>query len=172
LSGERIFIILDTTGFIAKYHLSLDPVKTIVYTTSSVVSEVKDYESREALDLGLDIGRVNILDPPRDIVESVYRVASRIGEHVKLSRTDVEIAGLALYLSKRGRVVVITDDYSLQNLLYHLNISFKPLRTTGIDKPRKYIVYCSICGYVPGDKSEVECPICGAVLKRRVNTSS
>jgi len=139
LSG-KLYVVLDTTALLAKYYMYLDPLKAEIYTVRRAVDEVKDAENREALEVGLCIGRVKVAEPQKPFVEEVLKTAQGIGEKAKLSTTDVEVAALALEFKKKGfRVVVITDDYALQNLLLYLNIPFKPLRTTGIRKPRKYV---------------------------------
>jgi len=165
--NKKIILVLDTSAFLAKYHLQISKPDIEIYTTTSVVNEVRDKENREALNIGLSIGRVKIVEPNSNVKNIVLDKARRIGEKISLSSTDLDIAGLAYMLKDQGKVVVITDDYSLQNLLYHLGISFKPLRTHGIERPRKYIVYCKACGYVSRDRDEEFCPICGAKLVRR-----
>ncbi|MEM0505803.1 MAG: nucleotide-binding protein, partial [Thermosphaera sp.] len=91
---------------------------------------------------------------------------SRIGEVSKLSKTDVEIAALALELRNSSKTIVFTDDYSLQNLLLHLKIGFRPVKTRGITEERVYVEKCPVCGYVPGEPGEKTCPLCGGEIKR------
>lgn len=68
---------------------------------------------------------------------------------------------------KRGyEVVVITDDYELQNLLLYIGVGFKPLRTRGIAELRIYNAQCPTCGYIPGKPDETRCPLCGGDIKR------
>jgi len=170
---EKILVVLDTSALLAKYHLQLDPLKARVLTTQRVVDEVKDAESREALELGLSIGRIEVVKPSEKFVEIARKKAWEIGERTSLSETDVEVAALALELKNHGHVVVVTDDYSLQNLLLHLSIPFKPLRTMGIKTARRYLTVCNACGYVSPDPYEDVCPICGSPLsKRRVRGNS
>lgn len=128
--NKKRAIVLDTTGFLAKIHLQI--YDSEIYTTKSVVDEVRDIENREALNLGLDIDRVKVLNPSIETVKQVYRLAEELGLNNKLSETDIEVASLAKELSREYNVVVFTDDYSLQYLLVKLNILFKPLRTRGI----------------------------------------
>jgi len=172
--SDKLYVVLDTSALLAKYYMHLDPLKTEIYTVKRAVDEVKDSENREALEVGLSIGRVRVIEPRKSFVERVLRAAWEVGERAMLSVTDVEVAALALEFKERGfKVLVITDDYALQNLLLHLNIAFKPLRTTGIRRPRKYVVACSVCGYVSADPSESLCPVCGNPLsRRRASTSS
>jgi len=162
---SRTIVVLDTTSLLAKIHMYLRNVD--IYVSSRVVDEVKDMENRSALELGLDIGRVNIEDPVDEVREYVRRKARELGEHVSLSETDIDVAALAYMLRSCGNVIVFTDDYSLQNLLMYIGISFKPLRTIGIKNLYKYRVYCSKCGYISMNSEEEYCPICGSKLSKR-----
>jgi len=162
-----IQIILDTTGLLAKYYRLLPRHVFKTYTTRSAVEEVIDEENRSALEDAIESGLIEVLEPSQELYRRALEEARRVGEVSKLSRTDLEVASLALMLRDRGRVIVITDDYSLQNLLLHLGVSFKPLRTTGIRDMRHYIEYCPTCGYVPAQPGEKTCPLCGSPLARR-----
>ncbi|WP_448578115.1 NOB1 family endonuclease [Thermosphaera sp.] len=158
--------VLDTSALLAKIYRLLPRYEIELYTSPSVVEEVRDYESKEALQEALDLGLLTVKAPGKGFVERVLKHASAIGEISKLSRTDVEVAALALELKEAGGTVVFTDDYSLQNLLLHLRIGFKPLKTLGISKERVYIEKCPVCGYVPGEPGERTCPLCGSEIKR------
>jgi UPF0271 protein len=174
LSKRKIIFVFDTSAFIAKYHLQLPKYLVKIYTVKRVVEEVKDSESRVALELGIDTGFVNIVEPKEKYRDIVRKHAMRIGEYISLSKTDIDVAALALQLSREydSKVIVVTDDYALQNLLYHLGVSFKPLRTMGIKKIHEYIVYCPNCGYVSSSGDEDVCPICGSKLVKKIVKSS
>jgi UPF0271 protein len=139
-----------------------------VYTTSLAVSEVRDLENHQALLEAIDIGLINITDPEKQYVNTILLEAKNTGALSKLSTTDIYIAALALMLrEKYSNVIVITDDYELQNLLLDIKISFKPLKTTGITRFIKYTVYCPICYYTPSNPGETTCPLCGVKLTRK-----
>ncbi len=167
-SSKKICIVLDTGALLAKFHLIANIYNAKYLIPAEVYDEVRDIENREALELGLNIGRISVVEPDPMSIDEAMRTAKNIGELVKLSRTDIVVAALALTIKKGcGAVVVITDDYSLQNLLYHMGIGFKPLRTTGIKKPREYRAFCPVCGYVPSSPKETLCPLCGSAIIRR-----
>jgi len=139
-----------------------------VYTTSLAVSEVRDLENRQALLEAIDVGIINITDPEKRYINTILLEAKNTGSLSKLSTTDIHIAALALMLRERySNVIVITDDYELQNLLLNIKISFKPLKTSGITCFIKYTVYCPICYYTPSNPGETTCPFCGAKLTRK-----
>lgn len=161
---ERTVLVLDTTAFIAKYALQV--YSSNMYTVPSVLQEVKDKESRESLELSILINRIVVRNPSQESIEYIKNIARRIGEHVSLSRTDIEVIALAYELSRKYKVIVITDDYTMQNVLLHLGIPYKPLRTQGIKVARKYKVYCPTCYYVSTNYEEY-CPICNTKLRKR-----
>lgn len=161
------YVVLDTSGLLAKYYRLLPRYAFRVFTIESAVEEVVDRENRIALLEAIEAGLLEVGKPDEESYQRVIEEAKRIGEISRLSKTDLEVASLALKLSSHGRVIVVTDDYSLQNLLLHLKISFKPLRTKGITAAREYEEYCPTCGYVPGRPGENKCPFCGTPIVRR-----
>jgi len=161
-SSKETVLVLDTSALLTRYPLHQYSYR--LYTTPSVLEEVRDSTSREGLELSLAVGRLAVVEPSRVYKRMVVEKAREIGEHTSLSETDVDVASLALQLSRDYNVIVLTDDYSLQNTLYHLGISFKPIKTTGIKKARRYRVYCRVCGYVPSSIGEENCPFCGSRL--------
>ncbi|AFL67049.1 NOB1 family endonuclease [Desulfurococcus amylolyticus] len=172
MSTSIIHVVLDTGGLLAKYYRLLPRYAFKTYTTESAVNEVIDSENRNVLTDAIETGLIEVLEPGDSFYLRAVEEARRIGEITKLSKTDLEVAALALMLNERGKVVVVTDDYSLQNLLLHLGISFKPLKTSGIKTSREYSEYCPTCGYIPAHPGEINCPICGTPLVRRKRKTS
>lgn len=167
--SDSIVLVLDTTALLAKYPLQIYGWHVKMYTTPSVISEVRDKESRESTELALVLDKILVKQPSLHMKKKVVETIIKIGEHSSLSSTDVDVVALAFELKSRGgKVVVITDDYALQNTLLHLGIPFKPLRTRGIRSSRTYIVYCPSCGYTSTNLGEKQCPICGSLLKKKV----
>lgn len=161
-------VILDTGALLAKYYRYIDRSRYSIYTTESAVLEVKDYENKQALEEAIELGLLYVVKPGQDYLERAIYNARSIGALHKLSRTDIEIAALAEQLKDHSIVVmVITDDYELQNLLLHMEVGFKPLRTIGIRESRIYTAQCPVCGYVPGKPGEDKCPFCNSEIKRR-----
>jgi len=166
--NKRLALVLDTSALLAKYYRLLPRSVMDVYTTSLAVSEVRDLENRQALLEAIDVGIINITDPEKRYINTILLEAKNTGSLSKLSTTDIHIAALALMLRERySNVIVITDDYELQNLLLNIKISFKPLKTSGITCFIKYTVYCPICYYTPSNPGETTCPFCGAKLTRK-----
>jgi len=140
-SQRKRCLVLDTTALLAAIQLSMAPMdgNTVLLTTSSNVEEVKDFENRSKLEVALEIGRIVVKDPDPRYVEKVVEVAKRVGSLGKLSFTDLQLVALALELRDEGmEVVVLSDDYHVQNLLAHLGIEFRALRTPGIREKKVF----------------------------------
>jgi len=129
--SSAIFV-LDTAAFIARLHLMLYNAE--IYTAPKVIEEVKDRESVEGLEIGFAADRVRVLEPEISYISEVLDTAKRLNLAHKLSETDIQLAALALKISKekRGDVVVVTDDYAIQLLGEALNLKFMPVKTVGI----------------------------------------
>ncbi len=165
---KKIALILDTGALLAKFYRYAPRMRADIYTTEGAISEVRDQENKQALIEALELKLVLVQAPERAFIDKVVEVAKTIGCLHKLSSIDIEIAALSLQLqSSYTEIVVITDDYELQNLLNYMGISFKPLRTRGIRDLRIFNAQCPICGYIPGKPGEDTCPLCGSKIKRR-----
>ncbi len=107
----REALILDTGAIIAGLPL-MTPVKC--YTTTRVIEEVKDAESRERLERLLESGRIEIVDPKTEYIGKVEETL----EKTRLSETDKTIIALALQLKDQNiNITVATDDYAIQKIL-------------------------------------------------------
>ena len=162
---EPQVFVLDTTAFLARFPLMVPRAR--LYTTSLVLGEVRDRESREGLELALGLGRVEVLDPAPGFLMRARREAARRGLLQRLSDTDLSVAALALQLASAGEsVTVVTDDYALQSLIAFLGLRYQPLRTRGIRRPRGGRSRCPVCG-APVSPWEEACPVCGSPLRPR-----
>lgn len=158
-------VVLDTGALLAKYYNLLPRHRVAVYTTPLNVEEVRDEENRTALSYAIENRAVAVMEPRKECLNEALSHAKESGELAELSKADVSVIALALCLKKDGfSVVVLTDDYDIQNVLLRLGIGFKPLRSRGIREYRQYAVYCPVCGYVPGSPGEGTCPVCGSKL--------
>ncbi|MCC6010927.1 MAG: nucleotide-binding protein [Desulfurococcaceae archaeon] len=172
-SSGKIAVVLDTGALLAKYYRLLPRMGIDVFTASLAVSEVKDADNRQALLEAIDLGVISVIDPDKHYLENALLAARNTGSINKLSTTDIHIIALALMLKERyNNVVVITDDYDIQNTLYGLNVSFKPLRTRGIIRFMQYTVYCPLCYYTPSNPGEELCPFCGIPLTRKKSSQT
>jgi len=135
-TGSTVVVVDDTGALLARLPLSL-PAEH--YTTPGVVSEVKDRESREGLEALIDYGVLEVVEPPRGYIGRVLEEARRRGLASRLSRVDLEVLALALYLRDSHpakRVAVASDDYAIQSLAVKLGIEVIRVRYPGVREAR------------------------------------
>lgn len=160
----RIVFVHDAAGLFAGAPLNILGKH---YTTPKVIEEVRDVHSKLLLEYALHSGKLEVLEPQTKYVKIAEDKAREIGEIIVLSDTDISVIALALELRDKGyKVVVVTDDYAVQNTTLHLNLEFMSIKTTGIKEMMKYQAYCPTCHW-KGLTSLKSCPRCGSTLKRR-----
>lgn len=162
---EKIYV-LDASGiiggFISKKHPNI--------TTNAVISEIKDIESEIILQSALDEGLLTIRSPDQDALNRVQASIEKSGDSLRLSEVDKELVALALSSRENFAPTVVTDDYSIQNILKIMGISYRSVLTEGINEVYGWIKICRGCRkkYPPTYKWD-ECEICGSnVYRKRV----
>jgi len=166
---DRVLIfVLDTSAIIYGFNPQL--VEGEHYITPRVASELSGKKTKALIDLYVSSGRLKVREPKAKTKEQVKAQASATGDLPVLSETDLEVVALALELKQEGcEAVVVSDDYSLQNLCTLLSIPFKPMVTKGISQEFWWFVYCPACGATYDSSSKLtECQVCGHALKRKV----
>ncbi len=169
-SPESITV-LDATAFYAGVpYTSL----ATYYTTDSVVKEVSHRKSKSISIEGLvEAGRLRIYNPSVKSVERVQETAQRSGDISSLSETDISVVALALELKERGSdIIVISDDYAVENLSSILGIKRVSVMTGGIKKIVEWLIYCPGCGKVFRDQHPKTCDVCGSTLRRKFKSTS
>jgi len=164
----RRIIILDTSAFIAGYDISNRNLKH--YTVPSVQEEfTRDEFARLRLDLAKRTGKLTVLNPDCRYLKEVEAKAIELGEAGSLSRVDKELLALGVQLQAAGnRPIIISDDYSIQNVADHLELDYRSLATMGIKRRFDWGVYCPGCMKRFDDNQTIKiCPICGTDLRRR-----
>jgi UPF0271 protein len=167
---SKIFII-DTSAVLSGKQIT--DIKGEIVTTPGVSNELKpggrDYQTYQFL---IEKG-LKVISPSKDSVDFVNKNAKETGDHGRLSSTDVEVIALALDLQKKPdkNIIILTDDYSIQNLANHLKIKFESISQDSITKRFKWIYRCQGCGKKFKEHISV-CPICGAKTKKIVSKSA
>jgi endoribonuclease Nob1 len=163
LDFNRGFI-LDANAFYSGFPFGLSSSKC--YTTNSVFNEVKHIKrSYSALEALIDAGNLIVMDAEQQYIEKVIFAAKETGDYLRLSQADLSVLALAFQL----QIILVSDDFAVENIATLLKIPFKTIGTKGIVAVRKWIPFCSTCSkaYNP---STNECLICGNKLKRRFKT--
>jgi UPF0271 protein len=113
--------------------------------------------------------KLTIRSPKSSVFQDVQEASRKVGDMRYLSEADMQVLALALELKGRGlSPVIVTDDYSIQNVANKIDVEFTSLMTFGIKFRFKWILYCPACyrKYPPDYKFKV-CEVCGTELKRK-----
>lgn len=160
---KKLFII-DTSAILSGKPINL--VDADMITTPSVSDELqsggRDYRTLQFLH---EKGLV-IQSPSEESIRKIKKSAVETGDIDRLSCADVDILALALDVNKdeNQEAVVLTDDYSIQNVAYFLNIKFQSFSQRGITKKFKWQYRCPGCG--KQFKASIKiCPVCGTETK-------
>ena len=161
-------IVLDTSAFIMGYEAG--DINEKQYTVPTVLNELSDDSfPKIRLENAVTTGRLQVCTPNDESIEKVKTILEKMGETTALSETDKQILSLGVQLDMEGySVVIVSDDYGVQNISNTLGLHFRSLATKGIKKRIEWQIYCPGCRKVfSGPQEDNACPICGTPLKRR-----
>ena len=144
--------VLDTSALFAMQDLPPDPV-----TTPGVISELKKYGDQR---LRYWEDRLPVSMPSSGSMKKVKELATETGDDARLSPVDMEVLALAIDL----KGIILTDDYSIQNLARVLGLKYKTVGFKGIEEVIHWKYRCRGCGRI-FDKNMPDCPICGSQLR-------
>ena len=122
-----------------------------------VIRELRKYDDRR-LDLWGDMLRVSDCSPGS--LEKVKEEARKSGDLGRLSPVDMTVIALGLDLNG----IVLSDDFSIENVCTRLGVQYRPVGTRGIKKVEKWNYQCIGCKKWYKEKMD-ECPICGSPMK-------
>jgi len=164
---QKIFI-LDTSAILSGKPICLDDSKMV--TVPGVSDELKpggrDYQAFQFLkEKGLIIHV-----PSKKSINEINVISAKSGDIGRLSNADKEVLALALDLDVEddNESIILTDDYSIQNVAHIMNINVETISQKGITKRFKWTYKCSGCGKKFKENIKV-CPICGALTKNIVS---
>ncbi|OGS40152.1 MAG: nucleic acid-binding protein [Euryarchaeota archaeon RBG_13_31_8] len=163
---KKIFII-DTSAILSGKPLSFDDAQLI--TTINIENEIKpggrDYQNF----IFLKEKCLILKAPSKDSLKKIKDKLEKTGDIARLSLFDMDILAIALDENKQKNVevVILTDDYSIQNVAAYVKIKFKSINQDGITKKFKWINRCRGCGKKFKYNISI-CPICGSDTKKIV----
>ena len=165
---KRRVIVLDTSAFIAGFDPLTVPEKQ--YTVPEVKKElIAGSMPWMRFNAAVENRKLNIRNPKSSVLQEILEASRKVGDMRYLSEADLQILALALELKGRGlSPLIITDDYSIQNVANKIDVEFTSLLTFGIKFRFKWILYCPACyrKYPPDYKFNI-CEVCGTTLKRK-----
>ena len=161
-------LVLDTSAFIAGF----DPLT--VTEKQYTVPEVKNELNTGSMpwmrfNAAIEREKVIILKPQKKFFQDVIEASKKVGDIRYLSEPDLQVLALALELKNCGlNPLIVTDDYSIQNVANKIDVGFTSLMTFGIKFRFNWILYCSACyrKYPQNYPSKI-CEVCGTELKRK-----
>jgi UPF0271 protein len=167
---QKKIYILDASAIIGGFYSK----SYTNFTTSGVISEIKDLKSELLLQSAIEGGHVNIDEPDDEDIKEVNKIIESSGDILRLSDVDKNIISLSLkFKRKRFHPVVVTDDYSMQNTLKTLNIDYRSVLTEGIKEIYNWVKKCKGCKKIYSfDYNFEDCEICGSrIIKKRIKTN-
>ena len=160
-------LIVDTSAILSGKPLDFKDFKIV--TAPGIKKELKpggrDYRSFEFL---IEKG-LTIYSPSKESIKKMNGMSKKTGDIGRLSETDLEILAIAFEIKERDieEPIILTDDYSIQNVAQTYNIRFETISQKGITKRFKWNFICRGCGKKFKDNIKF-CPICGAQIKNVV----
>ncbi|MDR0335253.1 MAG: nucleic acid-binding protein [Methanomassiliicoccaceae archaeon] len=145
--------VLDSSALFSMEDLPSDDIAV----PPGVVDELRRYNDPRVERWG-DLLRVS--ECTERSVSKVKDAAMRSGDAGRLSDVDVSVIALAVDLNG----IVLTDDFSIQNVCKIMGIEYRSVATEGIKKVEKWNYKCNGCGKWFKEKQN-DCPICGSSMK-------
>jgi UPF0271 protein len=110
---------------------------------------------------------LQIIVPDNDILSEIKKQAKETGDIHELSDCDLAVLALARSLVLDAyEVVILSDDYDIQNLANHIGLLCKGIHWKGITSIHEYFWICPGCGNK--SKKQVEnCMECGTKMIRK-----
>jgi UPF0271 protein len=170
---SRRAVVLDTSAFIAGF----DPLSFSgeIHSVPAVERElIPNSLPWTRFETAVESGKLQLKTPSHVFLERVKESSKMVGDALVLSAVDLQVLARALELKHAGSSpLIVTDDYSIQNVANQLGVEFTSLMTFGIRFRHHWIMYCPACyrKYPPNYKSEV-CEVCGTKLKRKPLTKT
>jgi UPF0271 protein len=153
--------IIDSSAVLSGKPLPLD--QQICWTSEEIANEFSiggpSYRMFQyLLEKGLELH-----NPTEESKKIVLEIVERMGEGLRLSSADQAILALAVDVKRvtQNKAIILTDDYSIQNIASILNIEFQSISQSGITKTFKWIRRCRGCGRILTN-NESDCKICGS----------
>ena len=128
-----------------------------VHVTPGVVAELRKYHDPR---LRYWEGRMEVSSPSTASMAAVRAAAQRTGDDARLSPTDLEVLALAMEL----KAVLMTDDYSIQNLARTMGVEYRAVGMKGIKEVVQWKYRCTGCRR-EWDVHHPDCPVCGSALR-------
>jgi UPF0271 protein len=150
--------VVDTSAILSGKDL---PTDCELFSSPKILDELKHGKMKMRLDFLIESG-LKVISPSEKAKEEVKQAAEKTGDVARVSEADIEILSLA----KELEAVLLSDDYSIQNLASKLGVEYRGIAQDGITEIYKWRFRCKGCGRYWKDMHK-ECPVCGSELKTK-----
>lgn len=164
---NEIYYVLDASAFIGGFELQ----NSLNFTTSEISEEVKDFKSKMIFQQAINDNILFIEEASKSAMKQLNEVISNSGDTLRLSIHDKKLIALAIdFLNNKKNVILVTDDYSIQNVLKILKIPYRSVLTRGIEEIYNWKKVCQGCRKEYSDSyNEDVCEVCGSkIFKKRI----
>ncbi len=146
--------VLDTSAL-----LSGKTFEGELYITPGVMRELKKQGITPQLEAFLE-AKVRTLSPSPESIKKVKSKAEETGDTTRLSPVDFGILALAVDLV----AMIVTDDYSIENVAKALGIPYEAVMMSPIKEEVHWRYRCNGCLKFWNEWHD-HCPVCGATLR-------
>lgn len=161
LKNSDIYI-LDSSFFFSTFQLP-QTFNGTFFTSPDIINEIQDPINKIRLE---SLTSANLLYIESGNEKNRLTMIEKLKNYDNLARLttpDQSLIVLALTLMDHfpeSKIIIVTDDYEVQNIAKILKIKFQSIRYKPIKNIRKYRLKCKACGYVNQEKVE-DCENCG-----------
>jgi UPF0271 protein len=163
----QLLFVIDTSAIFRQDQFTAENIQ--LATPSLIENEMDQKGLKDTVALLKATDKLRIIDPSKDAIQRVKETAAQLGDLQYLSSPDIHLLALALDLTAKNlHTIILSDDYSIQNVAQRLSLEFKSVTSSGIREVIKWETYCSACGHKEPERTQESiCPVCGTELKRR-----
>ena len=164
--GDNVYV-LDASAIIGGFSSK----ESQNFITASVISEIKDFKSKLYLESAIEDGSITIIEPESVDIKNVSDIIIKSGDVLRLSDVDKNLVALVFKLKREHKnPLVVTDDYSMQNVLKIVGMPYRSVLTEGINEIYGWVKICKGCKRkYPPEYVFDECEICGTrIIKKRI----
>ncbi len=175
MSDTSGILVLDANIFLIGIDFTL--MEGLIYTTPKIIEEIKVKKYKEKnrnilnkIEAAINTKKLILRTPSEQYIYEVEKKSKLTGDFKFLSDVDKELIALTLDLIKNSgkKVIIYTNDYSIENVCSEMGILFSTIHKKGIESLIVWQIYCQNCKKIYDSKvlNEV-CENCGSKLKRR-----
>lgn len=167
--------IFDTNIFLTG--IDFNVIEGSIFTTPSIIDEIKDPRYIEKnrnilnkINAAIEMKKLKVKLPEKKYLKKIQEISKKTGDFKALSKADLELIALTLELREKlnERVMIYSNDYSIENVCSELIIPYSSLYKEGIESTIIWEVYCPQCKVIhQAEELNQICEICGSKLKRR-----